>query len=217
MTPLTGEPRLHAQLRLYVITDEREDATRLLPVIDAALRGGAGAVQLRRKAAGGRELLRLAGAIRELTARHGALFIVNDRVDVAWLADADGVHLGQEDIPCAQARRLLPGKIIGVSARTVEDARAAERAGADYLGVGAVYATGTKENACRIGLEGLGRIARAVGIPVVGIGGIGPGGAAAVREAGAVGVAVVAAVMAAPDPCAAARALSLEVGPRPGR
>jgi thiamine-phosphate diphosphorylase len=161
----------------------------------------------------GREIVRLG---RE----RGVPVVVNDRADLALAIDADGVHLGAGDLPPAEARRLLPRpKIVGVSTATPGEARAAEAAGADYLGAGPVFATATKPDAGPpIGLEGLAAIVAAVGIPVVGIGGIHAGNAAVVIEAGAAGVAVVSTLMTAEDPEAAARELRrrLEQGRRPG-
>lgn len=201
-------------LSVYVITDRRLAGDRpLTEVVAAAVRGGATVVQLRDKAATTRELLRMGEELLAVTRPAGVPLIVNDRLDVALALDADGVHLGQEDLPAAVARRLLgPDKILGVSADTVEEALEAQQAGADYLGVGDVFGTRSKPDAGEaIGLEGLRRVAEAVRIPVVGIGGVTAENAAAVVEAGAAGVAVLSAVMGAPDPEAAARALRTAV------
>ena len=196
------------RLGVYVITDERADLADLLRVLAAAARGGATAVQLRRKAASGREFVAYARALRDWTRGAGVLFFVNDRVDVAQIVDADGVHVGQDDIACADARRLLGNRLIGVSAETTAEAKQAERDGADYLGVGAVYATKSKADAGRAGLVGLEEIVRSVRIPVVGIGGVTAANAGPVLKAGAVGLAVISAVMDVPDPEDAARRLS---------
>jgi thiamine-phosphate pyrophosphorylase len=145
--------------------------------------------------------------MRDLTRAAGALLIVNDRLDVALAAEADGLHVGPDDLPVAVARRLLrPGMILGASAGTVEEAIAAERDGADYLGVGAVYeARGSKADAgAPVGPARVRAIRGAVRIPIVGIGGIKAENATAVIEAGADGVAVITAVVAAPDIAAAA-------------
>jgi len=195
---------------VYVITDRRVAGERdILDVVRAAIRGGATVIQLREKEATTREMIRLGEALHEITRQAGIPLIVNDRVDVALAIDAEGVHVGQDDMPAAVARRLIgPDKILGVSAETVAQALEAQRDGADYLGVGDVYGTPTKPNAGPpIGVEGLAEIARAVSIPVVGIGGITPENAAAVIDAGAVGVAVISAVVGAADPEAAARRL----------
>jgi len=198
---------LQSSLRLYVVTDERQDAESLETVLAEAIAGGATAVQLRRKGELGRRFVEAGRAIKRITAAAGVLFIVNDRVDVALLVDADGVHVGQDDIDCRDARRLLPYGIIGVSAATVQEALAAERAGADYLGVGALFATRSKPDADASSLPELSAIAKTVKIPVVGIGGIDQGNAAAVMEAGAAGVAVVSAVMGAANPRNASQVL----------
>ena len=193
---------------LYVITDEKlaggrshEEQAR------AALAGGAGLIQLRDKSATTRRLYEAARAMRALTRAAGALLIVNDRLDVALAAEADGLHVGPDDLPVAVARRLLgPGMVLGASAGTVEEAVAAERDGADYLGVGAVYeARGSKADAgAPVGPERVRAIRAAVRIPIVGIGGIKAENASAVIAAGADGVAVITGVVAAPDISAAA-------------
>jgi thiamine-phosphate pyrophosphorylase len=205
-------PALRERLRLYVVTDERADGRSLLRVLEEAIIGGATAVQLRRKEETGRRLVELGHAVRRLTRESGVLFFVNDRVDVALLVDADGVHVGQQDISCRDARRLLPNRLVGVSAATVREAVDAEQSGADYVGAGAVWSTASKPDADMCGLEGLRDIARAVAIPAVAIGGIGPATVARVREAGASGAAVVSAVMSAPDPRDAARRLRRGMG-----
>ncbi|MBX5437164.1 MAG: thiamine phosphate synthase [Alicyclobacillaceae bacterium] len=200
------------RLRLYVVTDERPDGDSLLAAVQAAIAGGATAVQLRRKRDLGRRFVELGRAVRTLTREAGVLFVVNDRVDVAVLVDADGVHVGQDDIPCADARRLMGDRIVGVSAETVEEALQAERDGADYLGVGSVYPTQSKPDAGFAGLDGLREIVRRLHIPVVGIGGINLANAADVMRCGACGIAVVSAVMSAPDPGEAARRLRQLIG-----
>ena len=184
-----------------------------LEVAAAALEGGARFLQLRDKELGTRDLLALAQELRRLTRVHGAVFVVNDRVDIAWAAEADGVHLGQDDMPAAEARRLLgPEAIIGVSAATVEMARAAQAAGADYLGAGPVYPTGSKVDAGEaIGLARIAELHAAVTLPILGIGGIGVSNAADVIAAGAAGVAVISAVTDAPDMAQATRELRTKV------
>ncbi|MGH9798083.1 MAG: thiamine phosphate synthase, partial [Candidatus Polarisedimenticolia bacterium] len=156
---------------------------------------------------------RIAMEIQPLARKFGALFAVDDRVDVALISDADGVHVGQRDLPAREARRLLPRpRILGVSAGTVEEAKRAEREGADYLGVGPVFPTGTKPDAGEaIGTGRLAAVAAAVSIPVVAIGGITADNVAAVFAAGAAGAAVVSAVVAAEDVSAAARALKRRI------
>jgi len=195
---------------LYVITDAKLSCGRShLEVIRAAIAGGATIVQYREKEGTTRQLVKEAHALRELTRQNGVLFIVNDRVDVALAVDADGVHVGQDDMPAILARRLMgPGKIVGVSATNLEEALQAERDGADYIGAGPIFATPTKPDAAPpMGLDGLAEICRRVSVPVVAIGGINEDNATAVIEAGADGVAVVSAIVAAPDVEAAARRL----------
>lgn len=192
------------QLGLYVITAvDPERGRDHLDVVRAALAGGADALQLREKEAPGRELYRLALRVRELVREQGGetLFLVNDRVDVALAAGADGVHLGQEDLPATAARDILgPGAVLGISAGSVEEAVAAEREGADYLGVGPVFPTPSKPDAGEpMGLGGLRAVRRAVRIPIVAIGGINEENLEGVLEAGAEGIAVISAVTAAAD------------------
>lgn len=198
-----------ARWDLYVITDERLSGRSHEEQAREALAGGAGIIQLRDKSATTRRLYEAALALRTLTRAAGALFIVNDRVDIALAADADGVHVGPDDLPVAVARRLLPGRLVGVSAGTVAEAVAAERDGADYLGVGAIYeARGSKADAgSPVGPERIAQIRAAVRLPIVGIGGIKAANAAPVIGAGADGVAVITGVVAAPDIAAAAREL----------
>jgi thiamine-phosphate diphosphorylase len=202
---------LRERLALVVITDADCGPDReLVEVVRAALAGGAPSIQLRAKTEPTRETVALAERLREETARHGALFFVNDRVDVALAVGADGAHLGDDDLPLPAARRITPpGFLIGRSVETADEARRALADGADYLGVGTLFLTPSKtDTGPAIGLEGLSRVARAAGgTPVVAIGGIDESNAAAVARAGADGVAVIRAVMKAEDPAAAAAAL----------
>jgi thiamine-phosphate pyrophosphorylase len=178
-------------------------------VVGAALAAGAPCIQLRAKARSAGELVPLGRELREATAAHDALLVVNDRLDVALAIGADGVHLGPDDLPLAEVRRRVPRSLLlGVSTDDPGEAREAERLGADYLGVGTIWATSSKPDAGEaIGPEGLSRIARAVSIPVVGIGGITVERAHALAGTGAAGIAVIGAVMGAADPGAATRAL----------
>ncbi len=195
--------------RLLLVTDPRPD---LAARVAAAVRGGVDIVQLRDKRASGgaREtLLPLAGELREICARGGALFTINDDVDLARLSGADGVHVGAEDEPVARVRQALgPDAVIGRSAGTVKEAREAVRDGADYLGVGTVFATPTKPDAEVAGLALVREVTRAgLTLPWFAIGGISRETAPEVVAAGAPGFAVVRAVLDADDPEAAARAL----------
>jgi thiamine-phosphate diphosphorylase len=196
--------------RVYVITEARPERGRShRDVAEAALRGGATAVQLRMKEEPARVLVEVARLLLPLCRLRGVPLLVNDRVDVAVATGADGAHVGQDDLPAASARALLgPDRFLGVSAATVEEALAAWRDGADYVGVGPVYATGTKPDAGEpVGLERIRAISAAVPIPVVGIGGITADTAAAVIRAGAAGVAVITAVSLAEDMVEATRRL----------
>ncbi len=195
---------------LYVVTDEVVSGNRShLECARAAVAGGADAIQLREKAKPPWEILAIARAIRAATAETGAIFIVNDRLDIALAAEADGVHLGQDDLPVAAARRIAPSPfLIGTSVGSAEEALRAERDGADYVAVSPVFATGSKADAgAGHGLEVVTAVRQVVRIPVIGIGGIGPANAADVIRAGADGCAVISAVLAQPDVAEAARSL----------
>ncbi|HEY7585551.1 MAG TPA: thiamine phosphate synthase [Candidatus Deferrimicrobiaceae bacterium] len=204
-----------AMWRLYVITDERVGRGRShLQIAEGAILGGADAIQLRDKEASGGRLFGVALGLRRLTREAKIPFIVNDRLDVAMAVDADGVHVGQDDLPASVARRILgPGKILGVSAETVEEALAAQKDGADYLGVGPVFeARGTKADAgAPLGLELIARIRKGCSLPIVAIGGINAENARSVREAGADAVAVISAIASADDITQAAMHLKLRL------
>jgi thiamine-phosphate pyrophosphorylase len=195
---------------LYVIIDTAFlKGCRHAEAARQAILGGARVIQLRDKTLGKKELLPVANELHEVCAAEGALFIVNDYPDIAIAADADGLHIGQEDLPVSVARRLLPSdKILGCSARTVEKAVTARDGGADYLGVGAMFPTATHEKTVVIGPAGLEEIAKAVDLPLVAIGGIKAENVKQVMEAGATAIAVISAVTGADDIEAAARRLS---------
>jgi thiamine-phosphate pyrophosphorylase len=195
---------------LYLVTDRRLAAPRSLDdLVRAALRGGLTAVQLREKDCGTREFVALARALKAILAPAGVPLIVNDRVDVALAAGADGVHLGHVDMEYGDARRLLgPDAIIGLSVETPEQAERAASFDVDYLGVGPIFPTPTKPNAAPPwGLDRLAALRRVSPHALVAIGGIDRANAAAVIRAGANGIAVVSAICAAPDPELAARDL----------
>jgi thiamine-phosphate pyrophosphorylase len=195
--------------RLYVITDAGLARGRShQEVIEAAILGGATIVQYRAKDVSTRQMVTEAQVLRELTRHAGVPFIVNDRVDVALAVDADGVHIGQDDMPVALARKLIGDRLLGVSAHSLSEAVQAVQDGADYLGVGPVFATPTKPDAAPpIGIDGLTAIRRQIAIPIVAIGGINQANAAEVIRTGVNGIAVVSAVVAAADVTAAARQL----------
>jgi thiamine-phosphate pyrophosphorylase len=199
-----------------LVTDRRAAGGRdLLDIVRAAVTGGATLIQLRDKDASTREMLDLGRAMLEITRSAGVPLIVNDRIDVALALDADGVHVGQDDMPADITRNLIgPDRILGVSAETVAQAQAAEDSGADYLGVGTVFATPSKADAgAPIGLDGLRAIAQISSVPILAIGGITADNAASIREAGAHGVAVISAIVSAHDPQAAARTLRQQMQP----
>ena len=203
-------------LSLYLVTDRALTAGRdTVNVVAAALRGGVSCVQLREKHATTREFLEEARAVKTLldTLDKPVPLIINDRLDVALAVQADGVHLGQKDMPITDARRIAGNTmIIGISAECLDDALAAERDGADYVGVSPVYATPTKtDTAPPLGLSGLHQIRQAVSLPLVGIGGINGNNALDVLRAGADGVAVVSAIVSAPCPRSAAAALFQDI------
>ena len=195
--------------QLYVIIDAASAGGRdLAALAAAAIRGGADALQLRDKQAAARQLLDEAKRLLRVTRPAGIPLIINDRADVAAAAGADGVHLGQGDLPAGGARRLLgPGALIGQSTHSLEQAIAARDELVDYIGWGPLFATPTKPDYGAIGLELIGRVTREARCPVVCIGGIDARTLDQVLEAGAACVAVVRAVCAAADPEAAARAL----------
>jgi thiamine-phosphate pyrophosphorylase len=200
----------------YLVTQEDLSAGRSTPeVVEAAIAGGVDVVQVREKHRSAREQLAIARELRPLTAEAGVTLIVNDRVDVARAADADGVHLGDDDLPVAVAREQLgPDAVVGRSVSDVAGAEEAAAAGADYLGVGAVYRTGSKDvddEESEVGLETVRAVDEAVELPFVGIGGVTPERAADVVAAGADGVAVISAITTAEDPEAATRSLAAAV------
>ena len=193
--------------RLYVVLDRTASGGRdLETILAAALDGGAEMIQLREKTLPSGTVLPLAERLRERCAAARVPFIVNDRVDLAVAVGADGVHVGQDDLPPAAARKILPpGRILGLSTHSVEQAAAAQRAGADYVAVGSMYPTATKPEFQLVGPALAREVRPLVRVPLIGIGGITPDNVAAVIEAGCDGVAVISAVCAAPDPATAAR------------
>jgi thiamine-phosphate pyrophosphorylase len=200
--------RLHPRtLSVYVVTSGTLVSDRdHRAIASAAVRGGATAVQLRAPELDDDELAPLAASVVATCEEAGVPLLVNDRVDVAVAVGASGAHVGQDDDARTARERLGPERILGVSVGGVDEARAAEAAGGDYLGV-TVWATATKPEAVPIGLEGLRDVAGATAIPVVGIGGIHAGNAREVLAAGAAGIAVIGAVAEAEDPAGAVREL----------
>lgn len=186
---------------LYLVTDRGILGDRgLFKAVEAAIKGGVTVVQLREKDISSLDFYNIAVKLKELVHRYNVPLIINDRLDIALAVDADGLHIGQSDLPVEVARRLLPGKILGYSASTVEEARYGQKNGADYLGVGAVYATGSKADAGNpIGVEMVKKIKQSVALPVVGIGGIGLSNIEEVKTAGIEGVSIISAILGSPD------------------
>lgn len=212
--------------RLHYIADHHGDASPapLFATVAAVVDAGVRCVQVRSKDCPDVLRYKVAEAVVEQCHRAGAMCVINDRVDIALATGADGAHVGTEDLPLAAARRLLgPTAVLGASASNVDEALAAVAAGADYLGVGPCYPTISKELAVAPigprGLAAVAAVAAAAGLPVVAIGGVGPGQIPELLAAGAYGVAVISAIAGAADPASAARQLLalLEGSPGPGQ
>ena len=189
------------ELKLYLVTDsDILEGRDFYNCIEEALKGGVTILQLREKDASGKEFLERAIKLRELTKKYNVKFIINDRVDIAMLCDADGVHIGQSDIPANKVRELIgEDKIVGVSARTVEEAIKAKENGADYLGVGAMFTTTTKLDAKAVSIEELKEIKKVVDLPIVTIGGLSLNNIDKLKECDIDGYAVVSAILGASD------------------
>lgn len=196
-------------LRLYLVTDQASSGGRTLgDVVALAVQGGVTCVQLREKALNTRDFVAQAMAMKTLLEPHGIPLVINDRIDVALACGAQGVHLGQSDMPVARARQLLPDHVfIGWSVETMQDVVRSASLAVDYLGVSPIYATPTKtDTAAPWGLDGLRQVRTATKLPLVAIGGIHLGNAREVLAAGADGLALVSAICSAPDPRASALA-----------
>ncbi len=206
---LTRQDKLAKVRGLYVVLDSAVLGGRShVAVAGALIKAGVTVIQLRDKVTPKRDLLALARELAELCRRNGVLFIINDHLDIALASGADGLHVGQSDLPAEVARRLLPlDRILGVSAASVEEARSAEEAGADYLGVGCVFPTTSKEGASPVGVETVRQIRQATRLPLAAIGGISAANVAEVVAAGADALCVISAVLNAADPGMAARDL----------
>lgn len=196
-------------LLLYGVTDRSWLGERTLySAVEQSILGGVTMVQLREKDLEKEEFQKEARQIQELCKKHQVPFLINDNVELAVEIEADGVHVGQHDMEAGEVRRKIgPDKILGVSAQTVEQALKAQAAGADYLGVGAVFPTGTKDDADAVSLDTLKAICQAMDIPVVAIGGIKESNILSLKGSGICGVAVVSAIYAKEDPQAAAAGL----------
>ena len=188
-------------LSLYLVTDKSDDVEKFLKTIEEAIKGGVSVVQIREKTADTLDFYNLALKVKEITEKHDVPLIINDRVDVALAVDAEGVHVGQSDMPCDVTRALVgPDKIVGVSAATIEEARKAESDGADYIGTGAVFPTATKDDAPKITKKDLKEIVESISIPVVAIGGITLNNAHELNDTGIAGLSVVSAIMSSENP-----------------
>lgn len=210
MGEFPGSANAQVNYSLYLVTDSALAMGRALPeVVRAAVDGGVTCVQVREKDLSSRAYIEQLLAVRPLLRERGIPLFVNDRVDVALAVEANGIHLGQTDLPLAMAKSIAAGRLlIGVSCESAQDAADAERGGADYVSVSPVFATPTKtDTAPALGLDGVRAVRRAVRVPVVAIGGINATNAADVICAGADGICVVSAVVSAPDPRAAAARL----------
>lgn len=198
---MVDKKSLKDALKLYLVTDSVILRGRdFYKCIEDAIKGGVTMVQLREKDISGKEFLERAIKLRELTKRYGVSFVINDRVDIALLCDADGVHVGQSDIGAKEARRLLgEDKIVGVSARSVEEAKTAKEDGADYIGIGAMFATSTKLDAKSVSLETVENIKSNVDIPFVLIGGINLENLDTLKNLDSDGYAIVSSILKAED------------------
>jgi len=204
-----------ARMRCCLIAERAQCRVGLEETVEAALRAGIRTVHLREKQAATLELHDLARRLRQPTRRHHALLVINDRADVALAVEADGVHLGWQSLPVAEVRKIVGGdRLIGKSVHNLEEAQRAEAEGVDYLLAGPVFDTPSKVGLVpTLGLDRLGEICRTVTLPVIGLGGIEPSNAAAIIAAGAKGIAVIRAILAAPDPGEAARDLLASIRP----
>lgn len=188
-------------LSLYLVTDDIGDEEKFLNTIEEAIKGGVTIVQLREKTADTLDFYNLALKVKNITSKFNIPLIINDRVDIALAVDADGVHVGQSDMPCNVVRKLIGDeKIIGVSAHNVDEAIKAQSDGADYLGSGAVFTTQTKSDANNVTKKDLKKIVNSVDIPVVAIGGINHKNAHELNGSGIAGLSVVSAIMSSDNP-----------------
>lgn len=198
-------------LSLYLVTNNSEDEEKFLNIIEESLKGGVSVVQLREKKAETLDFYNLALKVKEITQKYNVPLIINDRIDIALAIDAEGVHIGQSDMP-AQIARLLIGKdkILGVSAANIKEAKKAQKDSADYIGVGAVYPTNTKDDATSVSKKELKEIVKSVDIPTVAIGGITRENAHELNDCGIDGISVVSAIMNSQNPKTASENLLKE-------
>lgn len=199
---------------LYLVTDRRFLKGRTIKeAVEEAISGGVTIVQVREKDVTTREFYKIASEVKEVTDKHNVPLIINDRIDIAQAIDAAGVHLGQDDMPITFARKILgQNKIIGISTGTIEEAKEAEKYGADYVGIGAIFFTGSKKDIdIPIGISGLTEIVKNINIPSVAIGGVNKNNLSEVMNTGTNGAAVISAILANDDIQQAARELKLQL------
>ena len=200
-------------LSLYLVTNNSQDEEKFLKIIEDAIKGGVTIVQLREKTSGTLDFYNLAVRVKKITQKYNVPLIINDRIDIALAIDADGVHVGQSDMPAKIARSMIgEDKILGVSAATIKEATKAQLDSADYIGVGAVYPTNTKDDASSVSKKELKEIVESVNIPVVAIGGITKENVCELRDSGISGISVVSAIMNAKNPKLASENLLKEFG-----
>ena len=200
-------------LSLYLVTNNSQDEEKFLKIIEDAIKGGVTIVQLREKTSGTLDFYNLAVRVKKITQKYNVPLIINDRIDIALAIDADGVHVGQSDMPAKVARNMIGNdKILGVSAATIKEATKAQEDSADYIGVGAVYPTNTKDDASSVTKKELKEIVESVNIPVVAIGGITQENVCELRDSGISGISVVSAIMNAKNPKLASENLLKEFG-----
>lgn len=196
------------QLKLYLVTEESIPLPELLAIVEEAIKGGVTAVQLREKTNSGKLFFEKALKLKELTSHYKVPLYINDRVDIALAVGADGIHVGQEDLPLTSIKQIIPSTVnVGVSAGSVEEAIAAEKDGADYIGVGAVFPTASKDDAKVLAEGELEKIIQAVSIPVVAIGGIKLNNLERLKDLPIAGIAIVSEIMKADSPRKAASLL----------
>lgn len=188
-------------LSLYLVTNPIDNEDKFLKTIENAIKGGVSVVQLREKDKDTGDIYNIAKKVKEITDKYDVPLIIDDRIDIMLAIDCAGIHIGQSDMPCTVARRLVgENKIIGVSAHTIKEAKKAQKDGADYLGCGAVYPTKTKKNANCMTKEDLEKIANEVDIPIVAIGGINKENVEELKNTGISGICVVSAIMNSDNP-----------------
>lgn len=192
---------------LYLVTDDSSDEKKFLKTIEESILGGVSIVQLREKEATSLNFYNIALKVKEITDKYNIPLIINDRIDIALAIDAEGVHLGQSDLPCKIARKLIGDKILGISASNTDEAETAEAEGADYIGSGAIFNTKTKDDADSVTIKELKEIVHSVNIPVVAIGGINEKNAYKLRDTGISGISVVSAIMQSENPKKASKNL----------